>query len=221
MIRLAPLLALSLTLAACAGGNRPVHMRAGTGGELAYQRAEQALRAGDRGQAMEAYRCAAAFGAGYEVAWHNLGVTALDAARDSATAPSDAEAFREEGYRALETAANAGWAASQAELAMRHHAAGHTGEAALWSAIYRTNTREQSLGLTRLPEATRDAIAAAATAEERGAAVEAAADFFPRPLPRGEPGPECRELTGPMRRDRETDYSDMIRPDIGVSRPGG
>lgn len=221
MIRLTSLLALSLSLAACAGNGRPEYMRAGTGGEMAYARGERAQRDGDRAAAMLAYRCAAAFGRGYEVAWHDLGVLALDTAEAPETPADAADAFRAEGFTALETAANAGWAASQAELAIRHHRAGNVAEAARWSAIYRTNNRDQALGLTRLPQATSDAIAAAASEAERAAAIEAAADFFPRSLERAEPGPECRDLVSPMRREREIGLEDVIRPDIGAGRPNG
>ncbi|MEN0654309.1 MULTISPECIES: hypothetical protein [Hyphobacterium] len=221
MIRLVPLLALSLSLAACAGSNRPEYMRAGTGGEMAYARGERAQRAGDVATALEAYRCSAAFGRGYEVAWHSLGILALDTAEAPGTLPADAEAFRAEGFAALETAARAGWAASQAELAIRHHRMGHTAEAARWSAIYRTNNRDQALGLTRLPQTTSDAIAANASDAERAAAVEAAADFFPRTLDMTQAGPECSELTSPMRREREINLQDVIQPGVGTSRPTG
>ena len=221
MIRIFPLLALSLSLAACAGGQRPEYMRAGTGGEMAFARAERAQRDGDIATAMQAYRCSAAFGRGYEVAWHDLGVLALNTADAPGTSAADAEAFRAEGFEALEIAANTGWAASQAELAIRHHRMGHTAEAARWSAIYRTNNRDQALGLTRLPQTTSDAIAANASDAERAAAVEAAADFFPRPLDTAQPGPECRELTSPMRREREINLQDVIEPSVGTSRPTG
>lgn len=220
MIRTVSTLVLAFSLAACAGGGSEF-ARAGTGGEMAFERAERARQAGNRGEAITAYRCAAAFGHGYEVAWHALGVTLLDAAAEAGVPPDEAPLFRIEGYEALETAARAGWGASQAELAIRHHQAGNTAEAALWSAIYRTNGREQALGLTRLPQATADAIAANASEAERAAAVEAAADFFPRPLEAGEPGPECSELTAPLRRGRTVDWGEAVRPDVGTSRPGG
>ncbi|HAQ34902.1 MAG: hypothetical protein CMF74_17325 [Maricaulis sp.] len=221
MVRIALPLVLVLTLSACAGGGRPDFVRAGTGGEMAYARAANALENGDTATALAAYRCAAAYGPGYEVAWHNLGVTALNAAAAPGVSAEAAEAYRTEGYAALETAANAGWAASQAELATRHLAAGHSAEAARWSAIYRTNNRDQALGLTRLPEATANAIAANASDAERAAAIEAAADFFPRALQRSEPGEGCDALTGAMRREREVNWQDVIQPSVGTSRPTG
>ena len=216
-MRVFPLsLALAVILTACSTGGRdgPAPLRAGSGGELLYAQGQYLAYEGDYIQSLRAYSCAAEYGPGYEVAWHAAGLMALQLAGMPETPEDRRDALTAIGYDALDTAARTGWAASQAELALRYHDAGREQEAANWAAIYRTNTRDDSLGLERLPDETFLEIRNAA---DYPAALTRAADFFPRPLARGEPGPECHELMRPVDSRRSRGFG--VSPDVGSSRP--
>lgn len=211
---------LTALLAACAsgdGGDRPgPGLRAGSGGEMLYAQGQRLAGEGNWSEAGRAYRCAAQYGSGFEVAWHNAGLMAFHLAADPALDAEQRAVHEAEGFEALEMAARTGWGASQAELALRHHAAGHADEAAYWAAVYRANPREDVIGLSRLPEDSYQDIRARA---DHAAALERAADFFPRVLPRGEPGPHCADLMRPVREPRE--FGLGLSPSVGTSRPRG
>ena len=211
-MRLPLSLALAAVLTACSTGGRdgPGRLRAGSGGELLYAQGQYRAEEGDHIGSLRAFSCAAEYGPGYEVAYHAAGITALDMAVMAVTPEDRRTPLSEIGYDALERAANAGWAASQAELALRYHRAGRAEDAANWAAIYRSNARDDALGLARIPDAVFADIRAAS---DYSAAQARADDFFPQPLARGEPGPECHEMMRPV--DRRGRGGFGVSPDIG------
>lgn len=213
-------LATCTLVAGCASGDRDGRrgplVRAGSPGEMLYAQGRNLADAGNWAEALRAYRCAGRIGPGFEVAWHQAGMMAFNLATDPLVTTEQRAAYEAEGFQALEMAARTGWGASQAELAVRHHSAGQSAEAAYWAAVYRSNAREDMIGLSRLPEATYQDIRARANYP---AALEQASDFFPRALPRGEPGPDCTDLMRPVRERREFDLG--LQPSVGTSQPRG
>ncbi|MEE2565558.1 hypothetical protein [Hyphobacterium marinum] len=209
-----------LLAAGCASGDRDNRrgpgVRAGSPGEMLYAQGRRLADDGNWMDALRAFQCAGQVGPGFEVAWHQAGVMAFNLATDPLVPAEQHADYAAEGFEALEMAARTGWGASQAELAIRHHSAGNTADAAYWAAVYRANAREDVIGLSRLPEATFQDIRARA---DYPAALERAADFFPRSLPRGEPGPDCTDLMRPVRERRELDLG--LQPSVGTSRPRG
>lgn len=215
-----PLLVAGLVLAGCASNDRAERrgpgIRAGSPGEMLYAQGRRLADEGNWSDAQRAFRCAGQIGPGFEVAWHQAGVMGFNLATDPLVPAEQRAAYEAGGFEALEMAARTGWGASQAELAIRHHSAGHPEDAAYWAAVYRANAREDAIGLSRLPDATYQDIRARA---DYTVALERAADFFPRALPRGEPGPGCAELMRPVREERRGGFT--VSPEAGTSRPRG
>ena len=79
--------------------------------------------------------------------------------------------------------------------------------------MYQSNPRESAIGLERLPTDTFTAIRARS---DYPAALERAADFFPRVLVRGQPGAGCDVFMRPVREEREFDLG--LRPTAGGGR---
>ncbi|MCW5725530.1 MAG: hypothetical protein KIS81_11325 [Maricaulaceae bacterium] len=175
MIRLMFLAMIAVSLSACGLQRRDPIPPGADGG---YSRAASMAAQGRYEEALPALRCAADQGQGYEVAQHQTAL-ALFALADRGGA--EAGAWRDEAMERLTLAANAGWGASQAELARRNLAAGEAEDAAYWAIIYRANARESSLGVNRLGADSEAAIRAAAGQAGMERARARAGEFFPRP----------------------------------------
>tara|TARA_R110002072_G_scaffold94101_2_gene208260 strand:- start:3454 stop:4173 length:720 start_codon:yes stop_codon:yes gene_type:complete len=198
-LSLIPLLALSLAVTACASEPGPRGAdggRDGPGrGASGFDRATALLEQGDAATAHTGFLCIAHQGPGYEIAWHSAGLASLAMAEASGEQTGTADGLRDRGFLELITAANAGWPASQAELAMRFAERGDDAgleRAAYWLAVLDGNPRDLALGLQRIPAAQR-AMIEARIGPERLATGEADARAAPlQPLERMDNDLSCQ-----------------------------
>lgn len=195
---LAVTFAVMLALSACSTGRpdgpggRGGPRGGGPGGESGFDRASALLDAGEADAAHAGFLCIAGQGPGYEIAMHFAGMASLSAA--DAASPDISAGLEERGFLELIAAAEAGWPASQAELAERFSARGDDAgraRAAYWLAVLDDNARDRSLGLQRISPARRAAIEG-----DLGAALMAegeieAEGFTVTPLPRQDASARC------------------------------
>ncbi len=195
------ILSLTAVLALSGCGSRDGIPRGGPGASDPFSQARIMARRGDCAHAAPILSCVAANGPGFEAAVHEL-------ARCHAELGDDEAAVAE-----FTRAANAGWAASQAELAGLHAGRGDGPEAAYWAAVYRANSRDQALGIARLPA---EAASAEARLEpaERDRARERAAGFTPVRLEARPETPQCERLRR-RTRHREPRLMDGLQPQFG------
>ena len=141
------------------------------------------------------FLCIAQQGPGYEIAWHSAGLASLAMADQAGMNDGIAQGLRDRGYLELMTAANAGWPAAQAELAMRFSARGDDAgrqRAAYWLAVLDNNVRDQALGLQRIPASRRAAMEADIGEDTLRAGEEEAASFRIQTLERLDTEMSCQ-----------------------------
>lgn len=198
---LLPALALAVTLAACASGPGPRGGPGGGGdrqgrdGGSGFDRATALLERGDAETAHTGFLCIARQGPGYEIAMHSAGLASLAMANGEGLDGRIADGLRDRGYLELISAANAGWPAAQAELAMRFSERGDDSgrqRAAYWLAVLDNNVRDQSLGLQRIPAARRAAMEADIGSGYLAAGAAEAANFRNQPLERVDTEMSCQ-----------------------------
>ncbi|MEE2565202.1 hypothetical protein [Hyphobacterium marinum] len=194
------------------------------GGGSGFDRATALLERGNAAAAHTGFLCIASQGPGYEIAWHSAGMASLSMADAASPEAGVADGLRDRGLLELITAANAGWPASQAELAMAFAARGDEAgleRAAYWLAVLDANPRDLALGLERIPVARRVVIESSIGPDRLAAGEQEAGDFRLQPLERQESELSCQPWLVEARRPQGRGNGDGPRGGRGGRRGGG
>ena len=205
------------------GSSPPQARPGGFGAGGGFNRAAALVDAGRFAEALPLLRCSAARGEGYEVSQHLAGISALEVSVSEALSEDRRADYRREGFERLTLAAEAGWPASQAELAERY-AEIDTDEArylaAYWDAVYHANRRDQALGIDRIPTPVSNRIRAAAGEDALARAQTDAGGFVATTLVEVETGPECERAQPAAQPGPSVRRTRVERRHRGGGRPG-